>query len=192
MKYCSDCGSSVVLTLPEGDHRERYVCNRCDLIHYQNPNVVVGTVPIHIGDDGLPRVLLCLRDIEPRHGYWTLPAGFLENNETAAEGALRETVEESCAALEDVELYRLFNVVHTNQIHIFFRANMPLAQYSVTPESSEVQLFLFDDIPWGELAFPTVHKTLVDYITDRTKGEFDVVMMDMDHSYWQHMSSKPK
>ncbi len=191
MKFCSQCGAAVALQIPEGDNRERFVCESCQFIHYQNPNVVVGTVPLyHCETHGL-RVLLCRRDIEPRHGYWTLPAGFLENDETTEQGAIRETVEESCANIDDLKIYRIFNVPHTNQIHMFFRARMLDDAFSTTPESSEVRLFSFDEVPWTELAFPPVHSVVEDFIAEHPSGDFGVEMIDIDDSYWRRMF-KPK
>ena len=187
MKFCSHCGNKVALKIPEGDNRPRYVCQACGFIHYQNPNVVVGTLPIFVEASGVLKVLLCLRDIEPRLGYWTLPAGFLVNNETSLEGALRETVEESCANITNLSLYRVFNVAHTNQIHMFFRADMLNDQFSTTSESSDVRLFGLDEIPWSRLAFPTVHKALKDFIEDLKKGHFPVEMTDIDEPYWRKM-----
>jgi len=187
LKFCSQCGESVALQIPAGDNRERFVCASCEFIHYQNPNVVVGTIPLYHDEQHGVRVLLCRRDIEPRHGFWTLPAGFLENDETSTEGAIRETVEESCASIDKLELYRIFNVPRTNQIHMFFRANMLNDQFSTTPESSDVRLFGFDEIPWSELAFPTVHNVLEDYIAEVQSGAFTVEMIDIDDNYWRKM-----
>ena len=187
MKFCSQCSASVTLQVPEGDNRPRYVCQSCAFIHYQNPNVVVGTLPVYVEPNGDLKILLCLRNIEPRFGFWTLPAGFLENDETSTEGAHRETIEESCANIDNLSLYRIFNVAHTNQIHMFFRAYMLNAQFSTTTESSDVRLFTLADIPWSELAFPTVHKALKDFIDDLKKGHFPVEMGDIDESYWRKM-----
>ncbi len=187
MKFCSQCGDSVSLKVPKGDNRPRYVCQACAFIHYQNPNVVVGTLPVLIDPSGELKILLCRRNIEPRFGFWTLPAGFLENAETSSEGALRETVEESCATIGNLVLYRIFNVAHTNQIHMFFRADMLNDQFSTTTESSDVRLFSFSEIPWSELAFPTVHKALMDFIDDHKIGHFPVEMGDIDESYWRKM-----
>lgn len=185
MKYCSSCGQAVSLKIPAGDNRERYVCGNCDAIHYQNPNMVVGTIPLHHADNGEPHILLAKRGIEPRLGYWTLPAGFLENGETTLEGAIRETIEETCAELENVALYRVLNVARTNQIHMFFRADMPQASFSTTPESTEVELFTFDAIPWRQLAFPTVHKALADFVEEYRLGSFTTAMSDIDRHSWR-------
>lgn len=182
MKYCGDCGSTVEFRIPAGDNRERYMCDDCGAIHYQNPRMVVGTVPLFEG-----RVLLCKRAIEPRLGCWTLPAGFLENGETTEQGALRETREESLATVNITGLYRLFNVAHADQIHMFYLAEMTSAEYGITAESSEVALFEFADIPWHDIAFPTVHKTLLDIGSARQSRDYNFLAMDIDTSYWKKM-----
>ena len=192
LKFCSQCGETVEHKVPSGDNRLRYICVGCDTVHYQNPNVVVGTIPIYVDQEHGVRVLLCRRNIEPRHGFWTLPAGFLENDETSSEGAHRETIEESCANIDNLSIYRVFNVSHANQIHMFFRANMLNDSFSTTSESSEVRLFSFDEIPWGELAFPTVHKALLDLVDDHIDGQFAMQMIDVEESYWRQMKSPVK
>ena len=192
MKFCSQCGESVEHRVPSGDNRPRYICLGCDVVHYQNPNVVVGTIPLYVDDKNAVRVLLCRRNIEPRHGFWTLPAGFLENDETSSEGAHRETIEESCANINNLSIYRVFNVAHANQIHMFFRATMLDDSFSTTSESSEVRLFGFDEIPWAELAFPTVHKALLDLVDDHAGGEFAIQMIDVEESYWRQMKAPVK
>ena len=155
MKFCTQCGGPVSKKIPQDDIRERYVCNDCGFIHYHNPNAVVGTLP-YCGE----KVLLCKRGIEPRKGLWTLPAGFLELGETLQEGALRETLEEAKLQVSDVKLFTILSVPHINQIYTFFTGKVVNDDFGPTPESSEVELFKFDDIPWSELAFPTVIKTL--------------------------------
>ncbi|MBT8139025.1 MAG: NUDIX hydrolase [Gammaproteobacteria bacterium] len=187
MKFCSECGESVQLRIPEGDNRERFVCGACQTIHYQNPNAVVGTIPLHVDESGQPLVLLAKRGIEPRHGYWTLPAGFLENGETSAEGALRETIEETCAKVENLQLYRVLNVARTNQIHIFFRAHLPEPSFTTTPESTEVKLFPFEQIPWRQLAFPTVHQALRDFVDEYPDGPFTPAMHDITRQSWHEL-----
>jgi ADP-ribose pyrophosphatase YjhB (NUDIX family) len=187
MKFCSECGNPVVQKVPAGDNRERFVCEACQAIHYQNPRAVVGTIPVFEG-----QVLLCRRSIEPRHGFWTLPAGFLENGETAEEGALRETIEETRATVTCHELYRIFNVVQANQMHLFFRAELQRPDFGPTSESSEVQLFSFDEIPWSDLAFPTVHKTLLDFRQDRLQQSFSTQMDTITIDYWRKMLSPEK
>lgn len=165
MKFCSVCGSTVTLGIPPGDNRERYSCAQCGTIHYQNPNMVLGTVPV-MGD----RVLLCRRAIEPRYGYWTLPAGFMENGETTMDGALRETHEEAGADIELGPLFSMLDVPHVNQVHVFFLATMRSESLNPGPESLEAQLFREDEIPWDRIAFRTVEQTLRWYFEDRRKG----------------------
>jgi ADP-ribose pyrophosphatase YjhB (NUDIX family) len=168
MKFCSECSHPVALLIPEGDNRPRYVCAQCDAIHYQNPKLVVGSLPVWEADGEL-KVLLCKRAIEPRYGYWTLPAGFMENNETTAEAALRETEEEAGASVELGPLYTLINVSHAHQVHLFYLARLRDLGFAAGIESLEVQLFSERDIPWGELAFPTIRKTLELFFADRVK-----------------------
>lgn len=162
MKFCSECATPIKQSVPEGDNRLRYVCSHCHIIHYQNPRIVAGTLPTHQG-----KVLLCKRAIEPRKGYWTLPAGFMENEESTEEGALRETLEEANARVENPQLYTMITVPHISQVHIFFHGELSDLNYSSGPESLEVELFSEEDIPWKEIAFPTVGKTLKHYFDDR-------------------------
>ncbi len=168
MNFCSDCGAPVVLEVPPGDNRPRHVCRECGSIHYLNPKMVVGAVPEW--DDG--RVLLCRRAIEPRYGLWTLPAGFLEIGETMEEGACREATEEANANLRIHGLYTLFSIPYIDQVHAFFRAALLDRDFHAGQESLEVRLFEEDDIPWDELAFAVVHKTLELWLEDRRTGRF--------------------
>lgn len=167
MKFCSDCGQPVEQRIPIGDDRPRYICVACETIHYQNPRVVVGCLPVH-GE----HVLLCRRAIEPRRGFWTLPAGFLENGETTLAGAERETWEEARARVRDGELYRLIDLPHISQVYLFYRAELVDGAFGVGPESLESALFLERDIPWTQLAFPVVVDTLRDFFEDRRHGRF--------------------
>lgn len=167
MKYCSQCASPVTLRVPPDDNRERFVCDNCHFIHYDNPRVIVGVLPTW-GDE----VLLCKRAIEPRKGYWTIPAGFLENGETAAEGAARETWEEAQAKVGPSELYCLFDLPYIHQIYMFFKAELTEPSFGAGPESLEVELFKEADIPWEDLAFPVVTSTLQYYFKDRVEGVF--------------------
>jgi ADP-ribose pyrophosphatase YjhB (NUDIX family) len=169
MKYCSKCGSGVELLVPTGDNVPRHVCGECGEIHYLNPKVVVGCIPRW--ED---RVLLCRRAIEPRHGLWTLPAGFLENNETTIEGAARETLEEASAQVRIAGLYTLFNLPHINQVYVMFLADLVVPEYGPGTESLEVALYEEKDIPWERIAFPVVEQTLKLYFADRQRGRFDV------------------
>lgn len=169
MKFCSACGSAVSLRVPSGDDRHRHICDDCETVHYQNPCIITGCIPVY-GD----RILMCKRAIAPRSGYWTLPAGFMENGETTAEGALRECREEANACAVDPELYTMVDIPHINQVYIFFRATLPAPEYSPGEESMAVELFREEDIPWGAIAFPSVKQTLEHFFADRRSGEFRV------------------
>ncbi len=168
MKFCSECASPVSLQIPEGDNRPRYVCIACETIHYHNPKMVVGSIPVW-DEDGQIRVLLCKRAIEPRMGYWTLPAGFMENNETTAEAAVRETEEEAGADIEIGDLFSLLNVAQVHQVHLFYLARLRNLNYKAGVESLEVAMFAEKDIPWDDLAFPTIRKTLELFFADCVK-----------------------
>ncbi len=165
MNFCSNCGTRVVLKVPEGDFLPRHVCDNCGIIHYQNPKIVVGSVPEYQG-----RILICKRGIEPRQGYWTIPAGFMENDETMEAGAAREASEEARIDVEIGSLLLLANVTHARQIHVFFRSRMRTPDFSVTHESLEVRLVDEKDIPWGELAFPSTEAALRHFVADRAAG----------------------
>ena len=170
IKHCRNCGTAVIYRLPDdGDTRERAVCPACLTIHYQNPLNVVGTVP-YWGD----RVLLCNRAIEPRHGYWTLPAGFLELGETVAEGAARETDEEAGAQIEMQGLYTVISVPRVGQVHLFYRARLLADTFNPGPETMETRLYDESEIPWDEIAFRTVRETLEHFFADRRRGHFPV------------------
>jgi ADP-ribose pyrophosphatase YjhB (NUDIX family) len=170
MKYCSECAHPVALAIPEGDNRPRYVCAKCDAIHYQNPKLVIGSLPVWEGEDGAElKVLLCKRAIEPRYGYWTLPAGFMENNETTTEAAIRETEEEAGANIELGGLFTLLNVAHVHQVHLFYLARLRDLNFSAGIESLDVRLFSESEIPWDDLAFPTIRTTLELFFADRIK-----------------------
>ena len=169
MKFCTSCGNTVVLQVPEGDDRERYVCSTCELIHYSNPRVIVGCLPVYEG-----RVLLCKRAIEPRKNYWTLPAGFMENGETTLQGAARETWEEARARVSNLDLYRVFDVPHISQVYMFYRCDLDDGDYGVGPESLESGLYDEAEIPWDNIAFPVVRETLQAYFRDLPGGEFPV------------------
>ena len=174
MKYCSQCGESVSRKIPPGDNRPRFICDSCKIIHYQNPRVIAGCLPFF--ED---KVLLCRRAIDPREGYWTLPAGFLENGETTADGALRETREEANADAEVVDLYTLFSLPHISQIYMFYRARLKNLDFSPGIESHETRLFNEDEIPWDELAFPVVTETLKHYFDDRQHDHYPIRSQDI-------------
>lgn len=165
MKFCSSCGAPVALRIPQGDDRERFVCDDCQTIHYQNPKIVAGCIPEWQG-----RILLCKRAIEPRYGLWTLPAGFMENGETTEQAAMRETWEEARARVEITSLYTLFSIPHINQVYMLFRGSIIDGGYQPGPESLECGLFAEADIPWEQLAFPVVQETLQRYYRDKNRG----------------------
>lgn len=174
MNFCSACGAEVNLAIPEGDDRARHICGTCGVIHYQNPKIVAGCVPLW--DE---RVLLCRRAIEPRHGLWTLPAGYMENGETTAEAALRETLEEAQARVEIDALFTLLNVPRINQVYVMFRGRLLDLDFAPGFESLEVELFHEAEIPWDELAFPSIEKTLRLYFDDRRRGQFGIHTADI-------------
>lgn len=175
IKHCRNCGTAVVYRVPDdGDVHERAVCPACDTIHYENPLNVVGTVP-HLGD----RVLLCKRNIEPRWGKWTLPAGFMELDETTLEGAARETVEEAGAEFEMQELFSVMSVPRVGQVHLFYLARLLSDRFDPGYETIEARLFTEAEIPWEEIAFRTVKETLQHYFEDRRQGRFTVHNVDV-------------
>ena len=175
MNFCSECGQKVSKKIPEGDNRLRDVCDHCETIHYQNPKMVAGSLPVS-GD----RVLLCKRAIEPRYGYWTLPAGFMENDETLTEAAARETQEEALAEVTDLELYTVISVPGVNQIHVLMRGELVDDKFAAGVESLEVRLFREDEIPWDDIAFRAVKMTLERYFEDRKTGKFPVYNLDIE------------
>jgi len=167
MKFCSNCGAPVALRVPPGDSLPRHICDACHTIHYQNPRLVVGCIV-----EWKDRILLCRRGIEPRHGLWTVPAGYMENGETTFDGAARETLEEANARVEMGPLYALYNIPHINQVYVLFRAR--LLHEDVTPglETLEVRLFPEAEIPWENIAFATVRNALRHYYEDRRNGAY--------------------
>jgi ADP-ribose pyrophosphatase YjhB (NUDIX family) len=175
IQHCRACGTAVVYRVPDdGDTRERAVCPACHTIHYENPLNVVGTVPA-LGE----RVLLCKRNIEPRRGLWTLPAGFMELNETTSQGAARETDEEAGAQFEIGPLFSVLNVQRVGQVHLFYRATLTSGVFNPGTETMEARLFTEDEIPWDELAFRTVRATLQAYFADRRTGQFGIHCIDI-------------
>ena len=169
MKFCSSCGHEVSLTVPSGDNRPRYVCQHCNTIHYQNPNVVAGVIAEY--ED---RILLCKRAINPQIGKWTLPAGFLENRETVMQGAAREAMEEANAELADMQLFSVISIPHISQVYMMYRAQLVDGKASAGPESEDVGLYAEADIPWDEIAFPVVVESLKLYYEDIKNGGFRV------------------
>jgi ADP-ribose pyrophosphatase YjhB (NUDIX family) len=165
MNFCSNCGAKVDLRIPPGDHLARYICDACGTIHYQNPRLVVGCVPEYE-----VKILLCRRAIEPRRGYWTVPAGFMENGETLQQAAARETQEEALARVEIGSLLTVVHVLHAQQVHVFFRATMLEPTFGAGIESLEAALVDPKDIPWADIAFPSTDYTLHRYLEDRAAG----------------------
>ncbi|WP_413664813.1 NUDIX hydrolase [Microbulbifer sp. EKSA008] len=170
MKFCSQCGSNAVtLSIPKGDDRPRHICGSCGAIYYINPRVIVGVVP-YVGD----KVMLCKRAIQPRLGLWTLPAGFMESGETSEEGALRESWEEARASIRVDELYSVYDIPHINQVYMMYRGELTDMNFGPGPESLEVELFREDEIPWREIAFPIMHRTLEHYFEDTRIGQYQL------------------
>jgi ADP-ribose pyrophosphatase YjhB (NUDIX family) len=167
MNYCSNCGAPVTSKIPPDDDRPRFVCEACRTVHYQNPKIVVGCIP-----EREDKVLLCRRAIEPRHGYWTLPAGFLENGETTIEGVKRETFEEAHATIEIMSLYTVFDFPHISQVYMMFRSRLLDFDHEGGSESIEVKLFNEQEIPWDSIAFVPIYETLKLFFKDRKNGNY--------------------
>jgi ADP-ribose pyrophosphatase YjhB (NUDIX family) len=173
MNYCDHCGGRLISKIPRDDDRLRDVCPACGRVHYANPKLVVGCIPLwQDGPLQEGRILLCKRAIEPRLGYWTLPAGYLENGESVSQGAARETLEETGADVVDLAPYRMYDIVHVHQVYLLFRARLAAPNFHPTTESAAVELFSESQIPWEEIAFPVIRKTLEDYLHDRRTGCF--------------------
>jgi len=169
MKFCSECGRSVIRTIPEGDTRERYVCPHCGTVHYQNPRIVAGCVAEYQDS-----ILLCKRAIEPRSGFWTVPAGFMELDETVAEAAARETLEEAEAHVEMGALIAVVDVLQARQVHVFFAGILPVPEFGAGAESLATALFTPDEIPWQDIAFPSVRIALEQFLLNRKNGRQDL------------------
>ncbi len=169
MIYCSNCGQTVVEKIPEGDSRIRFVCEHCRTIHYQNPKIVAGCLPVWDN-----KLLLCKRAIAPRYGLWTLPAGFMENGESTEQAAARETMEEALASVVDLSLYGVFSIPQINQVYMMFRGRIESPLFGPGAESLEVRLFEEHEIPWDQLAFPVVQRTLERYYNDTRQQHFPV------------------
>lgn len=172
--FCLLCGNSLSLRIPKSDDRERHVCDGCGHIHYLNPRIIVCAIPMH--ED---RVMLCRRAIEPQYGLWTVPGGFMENGESTLEAAIRETHEEAGARIRIHGLYSLYNLVHINQVHFFFRASLLDLDFAAGTESLEVALFKEEEIPWDRIAFPAVAHTLRQYFADLRTGRFRFRLADV-------------
>lgn len=174
MNYCSHCGSSLDLRKPIGEDRLRHVCNYCGVIHYQNPKIITGCIPIWEN-----KILLCKRAIEPRYGTWTLPAGFMELGETLEEAARRESREEANAELLIDGLFSIFNLPHISQVHVYFRARLIEKIFWAGSESLETRLFNQDEIPWNEISFETVDKCLRFFYEDTANNHFSLHIHDV-------------
>jgi ADP-ribose pyrophosphatase YjhB (NUDIX family) len=175
MNYCSHCAAPVVFRVPAGDNRPRHVCEGCGLIHYSNPKIIAGCLPIWN-----EQVLLCRRAIEPRHGLWTLPAGFMENGESTQDAARRETKEEACARVEIGDLYCYLNIPHISQVYVIFLARLLDLDFAAGEESLEVELFHEAEIPWQKIAFPAIDIALRHYFEDRKNGAFPTRVFDVE------------
>jgi ADP-ribose pyrophosphatase YjhB (NUDIX family) len=176
MKFCSQCGKPVTQRTPEGDNRPRHICDHCETIHYHNPKIVAGCLPVW-----QDKVLLCKRAIEPRYGLWTLPAGFMENNETLEQAAERESREEANTNLSIENLYTVISLPHINQVYMVFRAQLNDLNFSPGTESLEVALFDEAHIPWDQLAFGTIQMTLRLFFEDRQQGTFPLHTCSIDN-----------
>ena len=174
MNYCSECGAGISLRIPGGDDRPRFVCDDCGFIHYQNPRIVAGSLPVWEN-----QILLCRRAIEPRYGLWTLPAGFMELGETTHEAAIRETLEEANARIRIEGLYVVINLPEVDQVYMLFRARLADLDFSPGAESLEVKLCREEEIPWSEIAFGTIRHTLEHYFKDREAGQFPLHLGDI-------------
>ena len=168
MNYCTNCGQPLILSVPEGDDRKRDMCKACGTVHYSNPKIVVGAIPVY-----QDRILICRRAIEPRYGLWTLPAGFMEDDETVEQGVRREAMEEAGIELTSLAPFTLFSLPFVSQVYLMFRAVMPTPRFAAGKESLEVKLISESEIPWDELAFPVIEETLRFFVGDRAKGRFE-------------------
>lgn len=175
MKYCSECGAQVTFEVPAGDNRPRHICVNCETIHYSNPKIVAGSIPVW-----QDKILLCKRAIEPRYGLWTLPAGFMENDETTVEAARRETMEEAGAQVQIRDLYTMISLTHINQVYMMFLADMTDTDFAPGEESLEVELFSESEIPWDQLAFPVIEETMRLFFADRASGAFKTRVGEMN------------
>jgi ADP-ribose pyrophosphatase YjhB (NUDIX family) len=178
LKFCSACGQPVSILIPEGDHLPRFVCTVCKTIHYENPRIIAGCIPEWEG-----KIVLCRRAIEPRRGFWTIPAGFMENGESVEAGAAREAMEEALARVEIGSLLAVVNVLHAHQVHIMFRARLLDPAIGIGPESLEVRFCDETDIPWPEIAFRSVDFALKRYYSDRRAGREAVHFETIDRAH---------
>ena len=169
MKFCSECGAGVSSKIPPGDNLPRFVCETCQVIHYINPKIVAGCIP-----EWEDKILLCRRAIEPRLGYWTFPAGFMEIGESTEQAAIRETMEEAQAEVEITSLYAVLSLPRISQVHMILRGTMSRPEFRPGTESLDVQLFTLSEIPWEDLAFPVIREALERYVADAARGTFSM------------------
>ncbi len=169
MKYCSHCAAPIKRIIPDGDHLERDVCSSCHTVFYKNPLIITGCIVVE-GD----KILLCKRNIEPRKGYWTIPGGFMENDETTMQGAARETMEESQANVDIVRLHGVYNIPRVNQVYFIYIGKMKSIHYGATAESTDVDLFHISDIPWDDMAFHVIKKSLSYYVKTKNEKKPDI------------------
>ena len=174
MKFCPNCGGAIELRIPLDDNRTRHICTACNMVHYQNPRLVIGAIPIW-----QDKVLLCRRAIDPQYGKWTLPGGFMENGESTAQAAIRETLEEASARIAIIDLYSMYSLPYIDQVHLLFRAELLDLNFGPGQESLEVRLFSEAEIPWDELAFRPVRYSLEHYFTERERGKFNLHMGEL-------------
>lgn len=172
--FCQRCGGSLKQLVPAGDNRPRAVCSKCEFIHYENPKNIVGCLLEWQG-----KVLLCKRSIEPRRGFWTLPAGFMENQETTLEGAAREVREEAGAECDELRLFAVYNLPRISQVYLMFFGRLRDGFAEAGEESLEVRLFSQDEIPWDEIAFPVMTEALTRYYEGKQERIRDVHYADI-------------
>ena len=187
INYCNNCGNKTRQIIPDGDEKLRHVCTLCGAIHYQNPKIIAGCLIEHN-----EKVLLCKRGIEPQSGKWTLPAGFMENNETIEQGATRETMEEANASITNMSLYAIYDIPHISQVYMMYRAQLSSEQFSPGAESLDVALFDRKNIPWELLAFSVIKEVLLNYYDDLDKGSFKIHTGIITADMKQHLSKRPE
>ena len=169
MNYCTQCGSPVIRKIPAGDNLPRHICGQCQLVHYHNPKIVAGCIP-----EWEYQILLCRRAIEPKSGFWTFPAGFMEIGESTEQAAIRETQEEAQADVEITALHAVLSLPHIGQVYLVFRGRMLTPAYKAGTESLEARIFPLSGIPWDQIAFPVVHEALRRYVGDVMSGRFQL------------------
>ncbi len=178
IKFCNQCGHQVKYEIPPGDDKVRAVCQSCQYIQYENPKIVNACIIEH-----KDKILLGKRTIEPRAGYWNVPAGFMENGEATRSGAVREVKEEVLADVKNISLFGVYNIVQRNQVHIYFRAELTGEYFAAGAETSAAELFAPEDIPWDQLAFPVGITALKRYIQERKTGNFTIKEEDIIIDY---------